>query len=80
MVWNPLFLDPSDGVFGRFDLAALCGCCTLNVCLFVIEATGHVRGHNEGWRSMKQQKSFSYAEICLVQTFQVCPTATQEGC
>ena len=20
---NPLFLDPSDGVFGRFDLAAL---------------------------------------------------------
>ena len=22
MVWNPLFLDPSDGVFGRFDLAA----------------------------------------------------------
>ena len=35
VVWNPLFLDPSDGVFGRFDLAALCGCCTLNVCLFV---------------------------------------------
>ena len=32
-----LFLDPSDGVFGRFDLAALCGCRTLNfcfVCLF----------------------------------------------
>ena len=25
-------LDPSDGVFGRFDLAALCGCHTLNVC------------------------------------------------
>ena len=22
-------------VFGRFDLAALCGCHTLNVCLFV---------------------------------------------
>ena len=21
--WTPLFLDPSDGVFGRFDLAAL---------------------------------------------------------
>ena len=35
VVWNPLFLDPSDGVFGRFDLAALCGCHTLNVCLFV---------------------------------------------
>ena len=35
MVWIPLFLDPSDGVFGRFDLAALCGCRTLNFCLFV---------------------------------------------
>ena len=23
VVWTPLFLDPSDGVFGRFDLAAL---------------------------------------------------------
>ena len=34
MVWIPLFLDPSDGVFGRFDLAALCGCRTLNF-LFV---------------------------------------------
>ena len=30
--WNPLFLDPSDGVFGRFDLAALCDCHTLIVC------------------------------------------------
>ena len=29
---DPLCLDPSDGVFGRFDLAALCGCHTLNVC------------------------------------------------
>jgi hypothetical protein len=27
-------LVPSDGVFGRFDLAALRGCHTLNVCLF----------------------------------------------
>ena len=35
VVWIPLFLDPSDGVFGRFDLAALCGCRTLNFCLFV---------------------------------------------
>jgi hypothetical protein len=26
---------PSNGVFGRFDLAALRGCHTLNVCLFV---------------------------------------------
>ena len=32
MVWKPLCLDPSDGVFGRSDLAALCGCHTLNVC------------------------------------------------
>ena len=23
VVWTPLFWDPSDGVFGRFDLAAL---------------------------------------------------------
>ena len=36
VVWIPLFLDPSDGVFGRFDLAALCGCRTLNFCLFVL--------------------------------------------
>jgi len=28
VVWIPLCLDPSDGVFGRFDLAALCGCHT----------------------------------------------------
>ena len=37
VVWIPLFLDPSDGAFGRFDLAALCGCRTLNfffVCLY----------------------------------------------
>ena len=32
---DPLFLDPSDGVFGRFDLAALCGCRPLHFCLFV---------------------------------------------
>jgi hypothetical protein len=31
----PFVLVPSNGVFGRFDLAALCGCHTLNVCLFV---------------------------------------------
>ena len=35
VVWIPLFLDPSDGAFGRFDLAALCGCRTLNFCLFL---------------------------------------------
>ena len=39
VVWIPLFLDPSDGAFGRFDLAALCGCRTLNFCLFML----HVR-------------------------------------
>jgi hypothetical protein len=32
----PFVLVPSDGVFGRFDLAALRGCHTLNVCLFVV--------------------------------------------
>jgi hypothetical protein len=31
----PSVLVPSDGVFGRFDLVALCGCHTLSVCLFV---------------------------------------------
>ena len=30
-----LQLFRSDGAFGRFDLAALCGCRTLNFCLFV---------------------------------------------
>ena len=34
VVWNPVCLDPSGGVFGRFDLAALCGCHTLNVRFF----------------------------------------------
>jgi hypothetical protein len=29
----PFALVPSDGVFGRFDLATLCGCHTLIVCL-----------------------------------------------
>ena len=33
-----LSLICSDGVFGRFDLAALCGCRTLNFCLFVCYA------------------------------------------
>ena len=28
VISKPLCLDPSDGVFGRFDLAALCGCRT----------------------------------------------------
>ena len=37
VVWIPLFLDPSDGAFGRFDLAALCGCRTLNFCLFCFD-------------------------------------------
>jgi hypothetical protein len=33
-VLAPHILVPSDGVFGRFDLAALRGCHTFNVCLF----------------------------------------------
>ena len=36
VVWSPLCLDPSDGVLGRFDLAALSGCHTLNVVWFVL--------------------------------------------
>ena len=36
VVWNPLLLDPFDGVFGRFGLAALCGCHTLNVCYVML--------------------------------------------
>ena len=36
VVWIPLFLDPPDGVFGRFDLAALCNCRTFNFRLFVL--------------------------------------------
>ena len=38
-VWTPLFLEPSDGVFGRFDLAALLGLPHfqfLLVCLYCI--------------------------------------------
>jgi hypothetical protein len=31
----PFVFIPSDGVFGRFILAALRGCHTLNFCLFV---------------------------------------------
>ena len=44
VVWIPLFLDPSDGAFGRFDLAALCGCRTLNFCLFVL-FDGHTKAN-----------------------------------
>ena len=40
-----LMLDPSDGVFGRFDLAALCGCRTLNFCLFVCLLCGCASVH-----------------------------------
>ena len=36
VVWTPLFLDPSDGVFGRFDLAALA--VVAPFCLFVHSA------------------------------------------
>jgi hypothetical protein len=31
----PIVLVPSDGVFGRCDLAALRGCHTFNVCMFL---------------------------------------------
>ena len=42
VVWKPLCLDPSDGVFGRFDLAALCGCHTVNVCCIVSQQSSDV--------------------------------------
>jgi hypothetical protein len=32
----PFVLVPSDGLFGRFDLAALRGCNTLNVWFFLL--------------------------------------------
>ena len=35
VVWNPLFLDPSDGVFSRFYLAVLLRLPHL-MCLFVL--------------------------------------------
>ena len=41
VVWNPLCLDPSEDVFGRFDLAALCGCNTL---MFVMLCCGTMAG------------------------------------
>ena len=52
VVWNPLSLDPSDGVFGRFDLAALCGCRTFNFCLlFVCYIQGNApKGEGQGQR------------------------------
>jgi hypothetical protein len=36
-VSTPFVLVPPNVVFGRFDRAALRGCHTLNVCLFVYE-------------------------------------------
>jgi hypothetical protein len=38
-VTAPFVLVSSDGVFGRFDLAALRGCHNLNDCLFVLFVT-----------------------------------------
>ena len=40
-------LDPSDGVFGRFDLAALGGCHTLNVCYVMLCYGGRERARGE---------------------------------
>ena len=36
-----MFLDPSGGVFGRFNLAALCGCHTLNACYVMLCLSTH---------------------------------------
>ena len=40
-------LDPSDGVFGRFDLAALCGCHTLNVCYVMLNRAAPAPYHSK---------------------------------
>ena len=40
VVWKSLCLDPSDGVFGCFNVAALRGCHTLNVCLLLVLSAG----------------------------------------
>ena len=60
VVWIPLFVDPSDGAFGRFDLAALCGCRTFNFCLFVCYAYAHMNMKrafllvgSSGWITLK---------------------------
>jgi hypothetical protein len=42
---EPSVLVPSDGVFGRFDLVALSGCHTLDVCLFVCYNCMHAGLH-----------------------------------
>ena len=50
-------LDPSDGVFGRFDLAALGGCHTLNVCYVVmlcyVTACRPAPLHFKGYRQVR---------------------------
>ena len=50
----PLYrcLDPSDGVFVRFDLAALCGCHTLNVCCCCCCYGWLVYCECQGWRQL----------------------------
>jgi len=43
VVWKPLCLDPSDGVFDRFDLAALCGCHTFNLCYVIFACLDDIK-------------------------------------
>ena len=67
VVWIPLFLDPSAGAFGRFDLAALCGCRTLNFCLFVclllMEHYVHVQEEDMGIQ--KQDRKLVASTACI---------------
>ena len=67
VVWIPLFLDPSDGAFGRFDLAALCGCRTLNFCLFCFIT---VHQHQDTWciecRACSRPTAGQYSSSTLV--------------
>ena len=60
VVWIPLFLDPSAGAFGRFDLAALCGCRTLNFfCLSAHAFCNTVQSGSRHCKGRRQLKGFS---------------------
>ena len=76
-VWTP-----SDGVFGRFGLAALCGCHTFNVCyvMFVYYASmGWVpsapgRRRTDGFAEIR----FTHKDRCSSVTTMIARTAENE--
>jgi len=59
---NPLCLDPSDGVFGRFDLAALCGCHTILKCLLCYVSPLHEGLTTEG---ICTAKAIKILHVCM---------------